>query len=168
MRALTRSMQPKYTPPDDTRKKTSSVKPTSVRQSESEMMPVHDGGVDHVVLLKINARDASKLQMKRLRKGAYSLTSIDGVKSVQIGQVYMDRTWMEDRTSGFNYYLRLRLKSVDHLKSYQDHPLHRQFRETCIDPILLAPPLAVDCTADVVTQNTIDAKMAKVKSALEK
>ena len=73
---IAKGLESKYTP-KDTKKKTASIKPTFIAKDVSS-----DEGVDHVVLLKINSIKATKIQLRKLEKGAYSLSSIDGVESV--------------------------------------------------------------------------------------
>lgn len=156
MRGLARgAMQSKYgTPKEQQKKKTSSIKPTTAT-TFIQTDTARGEGVDHVVLYKINTIGATQNQLRKLEKGAYSLSSIDGVESVTFGS-----TMTVDRTSqGYNYYLRIRLASVDHLKFYHEHPFQKQVHETCIDPLLVSPPLAVDCAAAIMSSSKSGTKM---------
>lgn len=65
-------------------------------------------------------------------------------------QAWMDKKQMSGYNAGYNYYLRVRLASVDHLKFYHNHPYHKKIQEDCIDPISTGPSVCVDCTAAVM------------------
>ena len=146
MRQLERSRRP----PPKPRKRTESVKPTFLR---TDSAGDGEGGVDHVALLKINLSETTKNGVRTLRKGAQKLATIDGVESVTVGEVFVDPLG-EDRTSGYNYYMRVRLSSVEKLKSFASDPLHKELYRK-IDPILKGPPLAVDCAAAAVSASTL-------------
>ena len=150
MRQLERSQRPPQQ--QKQRKQTDSIKPTFLRTESPGGNG--EGGVDHVVLLKVKFDEATKVEVRRLQKGAHKLATIDGVESVMCGEV-MNESVVElgkhpvgDKSSGYNFYVRVRLKSVDKLKAF--HSNCKEWYDS-IDPILNAPPLAVSCNAAVVS-----------------
>ena len=74
------NMKNQYGPPKE-KKRTESVKPTFIRTAESSS----SGGIDHVVLLKLDIQEATKTEIRGLRKSAQKLATIDGVESVVSG-----------------------------------------------------------------------------------
>jgi hypothetical protein len=111
-------------------------------------MTTTQNGVDHVLLLKVKI-DATPEELKKFTDGVCSLTNIRGVLSAVAGDIFME-PWLQDRRQGFTHYLRIRLDSRESLKSYQDVDAHVKVRDECIKPILVAPPMAVDCDAPLL------------------
>lgn len=149
MKSMMRNnMKNQYGPPKE-KKRTESVKPTFIRTAESSST----GGIDHVVLLKLDIQEATKSEIRGLGKRAQRLTTIDGVESVTAGQVVVDPDRV-DRTGGYNYYMRIRLKSTESLKAFDADPLHQELYQK-IDHILKAPPLSVECAASAMSSTTV-------------
>ena len=141
-------------PPQKEKKRTESLKPTFLRTTAESATSSGGGGVDHVVLLKLDIQKATKGEIRGLQKSAQRLATIDGVESVTAGQVEMVDPNRDDRTGGYNYYLRIRLKSTESLKAFDADPLHRELYSK-IDHILVAPPLSVECAANAVSSSTV-------------
>ena len=144
------------------RKKTDSIKPTFLRSESSSGNG--ESGVDHVVLLKLNVLEATKVELRSLRKRAHKLATIDGVASITVGEILNEQDTEPsslqenvgqgvDNASGYNYYLRVRLKSVDKLKTFQGNPLLKEWHKS-IDSIRTAPPLVVSCNAVVMSASS--------------
>eukprot|EP00535_Pseudo-nitzschia_heimii_P004868 CAMPEP_0197185988 /NCGR_PEP_ID=MMETSP1423-20130617/12999_1 /TAXON_ID=476441 /ORGANISM="Pseudo-nitzschia heimii, Strain UNC1101" /LENGTH=236 /DNA_ID=CAMNT_0042637185 /DNA_START=21 /DNA_END=728 /DNA_ORIENTATION=+ len=150
MRQLERSQRQ---PRQQQKKRTESVKPTFLR---TESGREGDGGVDHVVLLKINVSETTKVGVRTLRKGAQKLATIDGVESVTVGDVLpVDLSaGEENRTEGYNFYIRVRVASIDKLRSFASDPLHKDFYSK-IDPILKAKPLVIDSAAAAMSASKL-------------
>ena len=102
--------------------------------SSSSLEADGSSGVDHVVLLKVK-KGTTKAQIQKFKEGIESLHTIPGVTSVSVGETFVEKKWMVDRTDGYTLGLRVRLESKKALKSYQDHELHIKVKEECIAPI---------------------------------
>mmetsp|Transcript_15709 Transcript_15709/g.28573 ORF Transcript_15709/g.28573 Transcript_15709/m.28573 type:complete len:117 (-) Transcript_15709:1421-1771(-) len=104
----------------------------------------NNGGVDHVVLLKVK-EGTTEDEIQRLFEGIRSLNVIPGVVSVTVGPTFCE-SWMSDRRGGYTHALRIRLASKEALHVYQNHELHAKVIRECIKPILEIPPMALDWT----------------------
>ena len=171
-------MQPK--PSQQERKRTETIKPSFLRTGEASSPSSNGnkkGGVDHVVLLKVDLVQATKYELQKLRKGARALTTISGVESVTVGEVFIPKGQQQpttadnnnnnnnnDKTQGYNYYLRIRVASTEKLQTLAEHPLHQAYFGD-IAPILTTPPLTVDCTG-VVVSAAPSAGMAKIATTI--
>ena len=108
-------------------------------------------GVEHIVLLKVKD-DATDDQTRAMIDGVNALICIEGVVSVSIGKVFVEKDWMADRTRGHNYALRVRLENREALRRYQDDEGHQRLLRETIAPILAElPPTAVDFECPLVT-----------------
>mmetsp|Transcript_866 Transcript_866/g.1829 ORF Transcript_866/g.1829 Transcript_866/m.1829 type:complete len:130 (+) Transcript_866:147-536(+) len=116
----------------------------------SNKCPMHQTkGIDHIVLLKTKP-DATSEQIKSLINGVNSLSTIDGVLSVSIGRVFVEQDWMDDRTGGVTYALRVRLRDKDALHRYQDDEGHKKIIRDAVAPIITEKPVAVDFESHLV------------------
>eukprot|EP00568_Trieres_chinensis_P002751 CAMPEP_0183309184 /NCGR_PEP_ID=MMETSP0160_2-20130417/24299_1 /TAXON_ID=2839 ORGANISM="Odontella Sinensis, Strain Grunow 1884" /NCGR_SAMPLE_ID=MMETSP0160_2 /ASSEMBLY_ACC=CAM_ASM_000250 /LENGTH=114 /DNA_ID=CAMNT_0025473165 /DNA_START=36 /DNA_END=380 /DNA_ORIENTATION=+ len=104
--------------------------------------------VEHVVLLKLKEGTSSS-DIDRLNDCTESLCSIPGVLSASIGKIFVE-DWMDDRTQGYQYALKVVLRSKEALRTYQDHPDHVKVKKECLIPIL-AGALAVDWESSTVS-----------------
>lgn len=107
--------------------------------------------VDHIVLLNLKP-DVTEDQIQTLKNKAATLTAIQGVTAVSCGNVFVEE-WMQDRTAGKNFGLRITLESKDALRAYQDDERHVKIVKENIAPLIAEPPLACDWESAVVTPN---------------
>ena len=111
--------------------------------------PMHSTeGIDHIVLLKTKP-SATPDQITYLINGVNSLSAIDGVLSVSIGKVFVE-SWMEDRTRGVTYALRVRLTDKDALHRYQEDEGHKKVIREAVAPIVTEKPSAVDFESTLI------------------
>jgi hypothetical protein len=106
-------------------------------------------GVDHVLLLQV-ANDTETSLVDYMMDRVSGFTAIAGVQSVTVGPIVVDPSFMEDRRGPYTYYYRVRLDNLEALKGYAVDPIHTSCVEEAILPIVVGPPLAVDCTNDIV------------------
>ena len=146
MRQMQRNQRNAQQQQNAERKRIDPIKPTFLR---TESSGGGAGGVDHVVLLKAKLSEATKIELRTLKKGAQKLATISGVESVTVGETINsseDPLEQHKMSGGYNYYVRVRLKSVDKIPAFVNHPKRQEWYKS-IDSILTAPPLAVSCDA---------------------
>lgn len=110
--------------------------------------------IDHVVMLKLS-KSTSKDQLNSLGAAIKTLSSIPGVLSITCGPCFVPSS-SDDRRSGFNYSLCVRLDSNDGLNNYAGDEEHLRIKKEIIAPLLsktaAAPKIiAVDWDSEVAT-----------------
>ena len=115
-------------------------------------------GVEHVVLLRFKG-DTTKEDVDNFVSASKSLLNIPGVLSITVGSSFVSSSWMEDRRRGYTHALRIRLRSKEDLRVYDQHPIHLDVKKNALLPLLdlsnsnTSPPvLAIDWESEVITK----------------
>ena len=90
---------------------------SSYSENQNAKKSGSDSGVDHVTIFKIRS-DAQPEKVEAFFAAARSLAyRIDGVLSLSIGKIFVDDTFMEDKSNGLakqgGYAMRVRLRDME-------------------------------------------------------
>ena len=106
--------------------------------------------IDHVVAFKFR-EDVTEEEVKKFEEGIKSLIRCEGVLSVTVGKIIAE-DYLQDRSQGAHYAIRVRLADKAALKSYTNDEYHEKIKKECVGPLLAGPTIAFDWESEEVTK----------------
>lgn len=115
------------------------------------MAATKDDPIDHIVIFTFRD-DVTDEEVQTFVDGINSLIQCEGVLSVTVGKMITEEDWIQDRTGGASYGIRVRLANLKALKSYTTDDYHSKIKKECVAPLLAKPPIGYDWASPETTK----------------